>query len=230
MRGKLDATRNPAKLLCDEATTDFQLFEAAEDDRNRDWLPDDLPPYEEAARVEYSQAHSGFDPVLSEEPPSAFDDTYLTHPPSAPRRADETIATAGPAASAAPEQDALPPHRNGKQRPLASNVRDSAEDTHPELSYPTAAPRSRAASARKGPARHLIIGFYRSGDQEWDKRKLQKVHGIVYQFPGEDAFSFRLIGQGPTMDIDFEAGINYDEAIDALSAMCANGDIKIIDT
>jgi hypothetical protein len=53
-----------------------------------------------------------------------------------------------------------------------------------------------------GPQRWLIIYFQRSGDDNNDRRRLRRVHGVLTQYPGKDRFS--IVIEGPDRNETFE--------------------------
>ncbi|GAB4468905.1 MAG: DNA polymerase III subunit alpha [Anaerolineae bacterium] len=215
MTGKIDASRQPPKFLCDEVTTNFEVFEAL----------DDGPPTIEA----------GYGPLYYEEPPPyydsapppGFDEDYHAPTHEAPSGDDKTSADrtepeaqAGIPSVPGPGQVARPPANGGGAVPMASVGGKAASMVRPAQA---------AAAERPGAPCHLMIRFRRSGDAERDKRRLRKVHGILYSHPGPDQFSVRLVGGGPTVQIDFKETTDHAQVIDLIREELGPDAVEIVD-
>jgi DNA polymerase-3 subunit alpha len=60
-----------------------------------------------------------------------------------------------------------------------------------------------AVTERIPNGRQVVIELHRSGDEEQDKRNIQRIYGKLQETPGQDRFIIRLIGNGKVIEFDF---------------------------
>jgi len=222
LRGKIDAARGDPKLLCESATTDFEVTRAAPDPNSIDVSPaawpsepepfgegDAAPPSDDFFWPSSAQGGEG----------------YTAAPPAQP---DAPPPTAG-ADAASPRPDEVAPDAaadNGSgpadtaEEGPAARVAEAGPDyavpaTETEAPEPEpAAPAPQAARAPRDGRRKVIVTIWRSGDDLRDKRCVHHVHGLLISYPGDDLFAVRLVDESRTVQIDFpEETTGYCEAL-----------------
>jgi len=212
MRGRIDASRQPPKLLCDEATTNFKLLQAVPQENGSDRFYENgftFNPEEELHYEPRREAHVEESPPAAE-PPPGFD-------------IDETEADqAGPYHV---QPSSPPPAQSGHNGEKASQPAASARhvDTHNPVS-------PGFSTEEDHPSRYVIITIERSGDAERDKRRLTRIHGILYQYSGSDRFAFCLAGGGSKdVRIEFDHHTNFDQAYQELTGLVDSEAVEIIE-
>ncbi len=219
LRGKVDAKSGEPKLLCDDATTNFDLWEST--------AGSDAPPLPSWAiePPEYEDAFSG-DPF----PLADSDDADALNPFAEPAVDEPVLAASEPAGGGgngyqppeldepegSPAEPDLPTEIGDQAEPAATDEPGAppaeagpAEEAPPaELTLAgepqAAAPEPAGAQTRpsQGTA-HVRITLRRSGHPDRDQRKMQRIYGTLISYPGNDSFSFVLTGDGPTVEIEF---------------------------
>jgi DNA polymerase-3 subunit alpha len=178
VRGRIDALRGEPKLLCDEATTNFEFVEAVPHPTTpaRAWtvpisgeFDDDNPP-PDLGRVFASAVPSDVD---------ALDDD----------NGDQTVSEL--------VESAKEPNRKGNAGEFQGASPAGAAGL-PLLNENQAPPYSEGACVK------LKIFIPRSGEAERDKRRIERVYGELTSHPGDDIFSFILVGSdGSQVEIEF---------------------------
>lgn len=198
VRGRVDAERGDPKLLCDQATTNFDL-----------WQPADDPPLQPLVGTPAPYRRSTYDepplPYYDNEgiddgPPPGFPPEIELLDEAAPGSAYSYEAALGavPATQAAAESAAAVPtaplagSQAGAESAREAGGRAASLDVPPGTIQPTAGQRV-----------HLRIHFRRSADQERDRRRLDRIHGKLISQHGEDTFSFVLYDGRRQVEIDF---------------------------
>lgn len=184
VRGKIDAQRGEPKLLCDSATTNFDVLERAQASSETPIQP------EYWSDSEYEEAP----------PPFADPDNRLDQEPSE----DIGLPTAAETAAAS----------GGEYSEIVQETQEvsSSEDRAPlktasKLPFtPEAAP---AVKQVVGEIRHVRIEIQRTGNPERDRRRLERVHGMLIGQPGKDRFTIALIGNDEVLEFEFNETTCY---------------------
>jgi DNA polymerase-3 subunit alpha len=212
LRGKLDTSRGEPKLLCEEATTNFDLLEAvkAPADTTPLWVAatplsfDGESPSSGASgsntasrvRIIAPDAAPQLEPPPEWEPDESASDEW-------DEPADEVTefvkeAESGPSAGGGPEAEPEPDLELG-----VADQEQILPDSVAKPQPPVPVQANRAERQVEGP-RHLRVHLQRSGDDARDRRKLERVHGALISFPGPDHFSLVLVSEdGSGLEIDF---------------------------
>lgn len=183
VRGEIDAERGEPKLKCEGATTNFDLWEAAEAvDAGPRWAPAPPPYYEEDDGWSNGTASDHAPEPQPEIIEVDIEDEY-----------DMEIEFED---EPEPEPE---PERAAEPEPLYA----------PPAAAPTPAPPAMqpASTARRDGPVHLRIFVQRSGDENRDRRKLGRLHGTLIERPGRDTFSFVLVEGKQMVEVDF-SGLN----------------------
>jgi DNA polymerase-3 subunit alpha len=190
LRGKIDAARGDPKLLCEEATTNFDLAVPIPAPTNGGRVQPSagsvprqgMPPaaFYDAAPENGEPDATAPDPFAGDE--NGFEAEEANHP-------DEPVLNISAPENGLDEYPALEPDS-------APGAAEAPEPVAP-------APPVQRQPAAVGTPRRLRIRVRRSGDPERDKLKLQRIHGELISFPGKDHFSLVLYGNGAAVEIDF---------------------------
>lgn len=197
VRGKLDTKGREPRMLCEHASTDFNVTLSADgppppprpmpDLPSLDWGPPPEPP------LDYDEGPYSSQPPAYEAPPP-FDDSGVPEPVPQARHSQ-------PRPSSVPINGGVEPSSRG-HAPEAAALPSGP----PALPQPAPRPRSPMKPAETLAAetgRHLMISFQRSDNPERDKRRLQKLHGILISHPGRDSFSVLIKGDGKIITVEF---------------------------
>ena len=206
VRGKIDAQGGEPKLLCDDATTNFDLWEAAGDvePRSLTWAVE--PPIfeeDELPAPPPPDDGEGFEPPFDEAPLP-----YVTVEESpAPNGHGIHEPQAAAAEDALPEREYVvapdvPIPDPDEVPPVEEEDEELPEPAAPEPLYAPPAAARVAASRRDGPV-HLRICIQRSGDDHRDRRKLERLHGALMERPGRDTFSIVLVDAARSIELTF---------------------------
>jgi len=200
VRGKLDCSRGEPKLLCEEASTNFELFEAIKDERlpERAWQPLYTPEV-------YSDEAPSPDIVDAWATPGYFD----AEPEFAPHPVLDVEMTRSNGSALVESNDPI------KTPAVVEDINDDQPVYEPHPHDTPAQPEMVVPSAEPDPYEkllphfgmepvHLYVYVERTGDPDRDKRKLERVYGTLIQFPGKDTFTLVLSGEdGGFIEIDF---------------------------
>lgn len=184
VKGKLDCKGGEPKLLCDEATTNFDRFDAVKDPSRdeRAWEPLYTPAtYED----DYPSADVGetlrsLEKGLSFKPASTAD--YYVAPAELPADTEESYPANGAAeAIAAPVAEAVDTYQSPE---LINRSAEAFPRTNDE---PT----------------HVVIAMDRTDNADRDKRRLERIHGILTSFAGNDTFAIFIYQGNQGIEIEF---------------------------
>jgi DNA polymerase-3 subunit alpha len=201
VRGKIDAERGDPKLLCDEATTNFDLWEGVPTSNSQGSLTDDSlapPPYDDYGHYSQEAAYYEEGPY-----PETYASAYTTP-------ADELPADAA-SSSAELEMDSEGSYPAVEEfaEPAAETLPDPEMAPEQEQELPEIAEVPRYAPAQNTGWRQsarpvkLQILFERSGEEERDRRRLERLHGLLISYPGKDRFSIVLLEGDRGVEVDF---------------------------
>nr|MBN1228704.1 DNA polymerase III subunit alpha [Anaerolineae bacterium] len=197
LRGKIDAKRGEPKLLCDKATNNFDL-----------WLPADSngSPIERPAPLN----HAMLDRLAASAPVQANnheleDENPLPEPEINGEEGDEK----GPY-----QDEPVPDTHYGS--PLEDRVEESPSDPLLESDYPEIQalqplasndlrPVSRQENNTPRPPgeKQIRIHLDRCGDPGRDKRRLERIYGLMISYPGSDQFSIILHRSDRSVEVAF---------------------------
>jgi DNA polymerase-3 subunit alpha len=209
VRGKIDAQRGEPKLLCDEATTNFDILQPIPGPNSSGAAqPEEAVSINDNGYNQPDYYYDGLDDYGADQPPYDHSPPPEEHetacPPPVVSSDDLPYETA---------PDEMPESETGRV------VERSSETTVPALVEPPAvdvpqqaasgdlaAPRtikpSKPAGKKNVPVK-LRIKIERSDDPELDQRRMQHIHGVLISFPGNDRFSFVVSDQNGNVEIDF---------------------------
>lgn len=230
LRGRVDAAKGEPKLLCEEATNNFELLTPTEHTVTaRAWTAispqeygdEDAPPpdlnrlFEAAAAGE--ELESEWEAPYAEaedEPESLLVASNGNNGHGAP------AALSDPAAAAPPTDEIVV-----QNRPSLAPV--ESVQTIPEDNGAAAAPI--AASRSEGERVRIIVQIARTGDSERDKRRLRRVHGELTSIPGDDPFCIVLTSEEDPIEIDFPHETTHycADLIERLAAIVGEDAIRI---
>jgi DNA polymerase-3 subunit alpha len=183
LRGKIDAERGEPKLLCDAASTNFDVFEPLPGESHGAFAP------------------SAFDETFPEPPPN-FDDPSVIDRSSdigeqhAPPEIMQAVAAAGIPNSEV-DTSTAPQVRTNKTQVNAS-------EPSPAQADPDLAALNRSGAAQAGSLhQHVRVQTRRSGDAERDKRSLQRIYGALVSQPGHDSFSITVADGEEVVELEF---------------------------
>ncbi len=204
VRGKLDTSRGDPKLLCEEATTNFDLFEAQTDSplMQKSWtavMPavyDDEPPppnLAESLREIGNFVAAG---------PQMVDP--VQNVPGNGNGHNSSRGTSINPTDFAEDEDLdedwlsqdddgyLPDDDGDVPEPSYQNPVNDIDVRHPlELSEPP------------DQSQHLTVFVERGENPDQDKRRLQRIYGTLISFHGRDAFTITLIDNEESVELDF---------------------------
>jgi DNA polymerase III subunit alpha len=210
--GKFDAQRDPAQLIGENITQNFNVMMAAGDSTyanghdNLPWMLDEPPAMP-------TNGHSnGYHAPSNEPPPWAVDADYYD---------EETGEVLQPAPE--PEMElakAVAPATQGAVGYLVPSVEpqlapqsapQSAPQTAPSSDVPPWDEDSTSAhefdpfefEAAAPQQRWVMVYFPRSGDDDVDRRRLRKLHGLFISYPGQDRFSIVIEGKKKSETLEF---------------------------
>ncbi|HEC21786.1 MAG TPA: DNA polymerase III subunit alpha [Chloroflexi bacterium] len=219
LQGKLDVKGGKPKLLCDRATTNFEVFEAVEEFSPSGEFPDSAPYGEPPPYYEEEPFPAG-----NGELPDTLAYEAETPPPAGPP-APEPVAESPPEGQSVGPEEVAFEHHAAPAVSVASppvGVEDSSPsqgETAPgRENVAVLAPPSGEDEGDGKPVRLRII-LRRSGDEARDKLRIQRIHGELLSCPGLDTFSIVLIGDGRLVEIDFPQTTSYRLVADKLNAI-----------
>ncbi len=195
VRGKLDSSRGEPQVIADEVSQNFTLLE--------------VDPVDDAASVASpSPAPHEFAP-----------------PPAPDFPAPEAVA--GPSGSAAADDFQPPPFEGSGQpqeeapAPAEAAISRTQVAPEPKSDPGPAVEESPVApeADERDPAQpqRLVVRLERSGDEERDQRRLERLVRTITSWPGEDEFCIILESGGQQVQLDFNAGIGIcDEMLESL--------------
>jgi DNA polymerase-3 subunit alpha len=211
LRGKIDAQKGEPKLLCESATTNFEVYQAAPGAPSpQRLLSDDVPPPIEWSEDPYFAMPPDMPEFAPEESP---DDAYNPHvapgpaaPPDAAMEAQSPAVRPQVPATAQAEPAKAPV-------PARSTIRDEAV-----IERKTDAPL------------FLRIQVSRCGNPERDKRVLQRIYGTLISSPGRDAFSLVIVENGREVELDFPNETTHysPELVDKIKFIVGYNAIQVI--
>jgi DNA polymerase-3 subunit alpha len=170
LRGRLDASRAEPKLLCDEATTNLEVYEPAE--------PEARPASARTSEPLASDNGAGYD-ELSQSWEEPEPEEYAAPISEVP----------------APPAEPLPPAVAAAEPVLV-------KEAEPVQLYESPIPDPVPAQIEMRP-QHLLVHIKRCADPDRDKRKLQRVHGLLISYHGQDHFALILEDNVRRVQIDF---------------------------
>jgi DNA polymerase-3 subunit alpha len=177
--GKIDAQRGEPKLLCDSATTNFDVYQAVQAAPAAKMSAAVPPPIDWSA---------GYDFVS---PPDMPDYDMPDGPPAVVYEQTEPAAVTGPVV------DNRPGIAVSELSPEASVEEPAEEPVEPVVEQEPFEPRITEQPM------YLRVRVTRCGDAERDKRILQRVHGALISSPGQDSFSLVIIDGNREIEFDF---------------------------
>lgn len=184
LSGKIDAQRGEPKLLCESATTNFEVYEAVAPAAPARQPADIPPPIDWSAGYDFDAPPDMSDYDVPDEPPDVLYDQVV--PPVVTATAPDNRADADmepPAASVTEEPDEAPVEETLAPEPaIEEEVIVPRKTDQPVL---------------------LRIQIERCGDAERDKRILQRVHGALISSPGHDSFSLVVVDGSREIEFDF---------------------------
>jgi DNA polymerase III subunit alpha len=194
VKGRFDIKRGDPQIIGDEVSQDFSYMEAAEtvntdhtDDRP-EWIndepsqpADDVPPptsdwADEMAETTYSNAT----PTWLD-----GDDIYD----------EETGEVAGGDDNVDDSPVNAPIAPGGGGAVAALDPVDQPEAQDGNWSYPT--------QTKEEAIHWLLIYFQRSGNDDKDRRRLVRLHGLLVSYHGHDRFSITIEGNGSSQRLEF---------------------------
>ena len=199
LRGKLDTSRGEPKLLCEEATTNLETWEAVKalDEDRPHWVArmpghDDEPPLDLPSGVSMASRVRVLMPGQPEpepdpEPGWGADNGFSS---------DEDMGLGE-----------SPPRSEGAGSVVEADTAPRAQEPALESLLVRPSEQPSVTGDRSGGstrlALHLRVRFRRTGDPARDRRRLEKVHGVLSSFPGPDRFSIVVLGGEDAIEIDF---------------------------
>jgi DNA polymerase-3 subunit alpha len=195
LRGKIDAERGEPKLLCDTATTNFDVVVPV--DANGETVEYDEPPMPSASMGDYD---------AGDEPPSGFENMPgIELAPAGQVPSPQNPPSNGVPVSGKPATGRLETH------PVAAQLRAKAAavaSPPPPPSgrfvppSPVTAPVAEAQVATVVRS-HIRVIAQRTGDPNRDNRILERIHGALVSQPGHDTFSIALADGDDIMEFEF---------------------------
>lgn len=192
VRGKVDAERREPKLLCDDATTNFELWEPAQEETSKtDWV--------------------ALSPEYEEPQPEAYDNELSLSEPSLEPDDDQDV----------PEVEQDEPSILYSDYPAAPEEVMPPPVTPPPVTPPPVIPPPVPPVGNPSPGEgslRLHVYLQRSGDPDQDRRKLERVYGKLHSHPGNDTFCIVLVDGEHYVEIDFpEETTDYREVVNELA-------------
>jgi hypothetical protein len=182
--GKIDAQRGEPKLLCESATTNFDVYEAVTPAPRAKKSADIPPPLDWSAGYDFVGPPDMPDYYVPEEPPDVLYGQAV--PPAA--------------ANAAP--DNRPDATELEASPVS--VTEDPDGTVAIEPPPVEPAVQETIEPRPGDQPMLLrVRIKRCGNAERDKRVLQRVHGALISSPGQDSFSLVVDDGGREIEFDF---------------------------
>jgi DNA polymerase-3 subunit alpha len=182
--GKADARNRDPQIICESVSQDLNVVTRAPVEQAMPgepplWLSDDGP-------LPSAEEETFFDEETGEVPaPDNPPETPPTEPPVAP-------ATQGAAAVATPVVEpplVVEPIANGDSSGTPGNEFAIADE-----------PSVEEVSSEQ---RWLMVYYQRSGDDEKDRRRIRKLHGILTSYPGHDRFTIVVEGRKQALTMEF---------------------------
>jgi DNA polymerase-3 subunit alpha len=193
LKGKLDSESGEPKLLCEDATSNFTIYEAAADPFVQE------PPFEAPESSSFYEAQpyeEDGEPDWEEMPPPPMVEAALADRGENGR--DEAGASETPTpASEADDWEAEKPFDNGGS-PVPGEFAPAVSDPETALPY-------QDVEAGSEEPLQLTIRIRRCGDNRQDALKIQRIHGTLQSCSGQDTFSILLVGDGRDVEIGFPA-------------------------
>ena len=174
VRGRIDASRGEPKLLCDEATNNFAVYEAVAAPTAHEPTPAPVapPPYYES---DYNKP-----------PPPDWDVDMDVEQP-------DEVDEMEPLEESMPAEPEPPPAEQVERGP------EPAAGTASPQSIPTIPIQERPAEE----ACQLLILIRRGADRDRDRRRLERVHGLLISYHGADRFALIVEDGKQRVRIDF---------------------------
>jgi DNA polymerase-3 subunit alpha len=219
LRGKIDASRGDPKLLCDEATTSFEMLQAAEDTSApaREWGPPP-PDYRDVPPPGFED-DGGFD--LPPEPPDVLGPPEPEPIPAEPVNGREAHQ------SETPEEPTMPPEPPPAPSKPGASLTWNASDDLPEAPAPAPSSGEAVEQADDAPLQ-LRVFVERCGDPERDRRRLQRIYGTLISHPGQDRFSVTLVEGSRLVEVDFpDETTDYTSVADKLTDILGPDAIEV---
>ncbi|MCC6904357.1 MAG: DNA polymerase III subunit alpha [Anaerolineae bacterium] len=249
VRGKVDSQQGEPKLLVDEARDNITVMQAISTGDNwlddvlrrveQDAAPiglgpdpgplpdlsftDDLAAFDDPSHGYNSDASvsAGY----PEEPPGLYPEESTgpanrntDYPEEPPGLYPDTLSSNGGNDSYVGSAAENQPVGMARQAVVIPPV---LTDTTPAAGTATIQPafrRSSSATAQAGSI-HMRIYIERSADERSDKRRIERIHGILHERPGNDSFTFVLMDPQRSVCISFEERTSYTGVIDKLSTI-----------
>lgn len=252
VRGKVDGKGGDPKLLCDEATTNFEFLEAVEDTNHQslDWVPPadfsdlemlddnggDVAFEEDDGPIDYSDSATPFTGEIAEidydDMPPAFagEEDYYLRTPNGPE-GDEQVDLPAEDTSSPPGPENGQPG-NGYQAVESEIVEeavpaDAPVDAVEVLPDQAGGPYAEEQMVGEDPVK-LRIYMQRSDNNDRDIRKIRHLHGLLISCPGHDRFSIVLSGDDGFVEIDFPHTTDYKRVADRLPPVIDPSHIEIV--
>jgi hypothetical protein len=201
--GKFDVSRGDPQIICDRVTQNFD-FMIAEDlaspinGQMPDWADESI--YETGANKR-------------EEPPLWIGSDLIAVPPQidndkTPDWAleespydEETGEIAEPEPTPEPElAEVIAPATQGGVAVMTPSIEPQlAPAPQPDMPLPE----HLLTAAERAEQRWIIIYFGRSGDDDKDRRRLARLHGLLVSYPGNDRFSIIVEGQPKSQTLEY---------------------------
>ena len=226
--GKFDTSRGDAQIIADTITQNFSIMDRGDtststngtyDDNEPEWIADD-----QGSNAEPPPAWGDSDELYDEETGEVV---KLTPPPVQEVVSAVAPATQGAVAQPTPTIEPQFPSNGSTQNgddpdwtkadPDAINIEpvDKVNDSPPE--------------------RWIQVYFRRSGDDSKDRRRLQRVHGVLIRYHGNDRFTIVIEGRSKSekpMILEFPNNTtNYSDSLisDLRGVLDDEQDIEVFD-
>jgi hypothetical protein len=173
--GKADARNRAPQIICESVTQDLNIVTRAPVEET---VHSEPPLWLNDDAVPWSEEEAYFDEETGEIPRPERPPEPQVAPVVAP-------ATQGAAAVPTP---VVEPAANGE----SSGIIEAAipeVDEWPEAAAPA--------------QRWLMVYYQRSGDDEKDRRRIRKLHGILTSYPGRDRFTIVVEGRKQSLTMEF---------------------------
>jgi DNA polymerase-3 subunit alpha len=227
VRGKIDAQRGEPKLLCDEATTNFEIWQAIPGPNdNGSASPVDPPSHDDNGYDQPAYYYDGVEDYGSEPDYALSPEEYVAASTPLLEPVDDLPYEMAPETAALETGE---PEENGPEDEVYEPVEQMAADNVDDQAAPPDVIPSRPDSTTNVPVK-LRIKIKRSSDPELDRRRMQHIHGVLISFPGNDQFSFVVSDQKGNVEIDFSNDTtHYCPDLEVkLSRLVGQEDIQVI--
>ena len=226
VKGKVDTTNTPPKILVDEVDTEIKVTSAAVDEPRIDQTPPAPPkplhykstvaPAQKAApppkqtppkpevkkTAEPAPSYAADDDLDGmPPPPDNFPDGWDTEwQPSF----DEAAIASKPEPKFKKDEPITPPLVTRAVTALTNvDGADPVEDKHEALMQSMYVPLVKENKDKDHPPRQLTVTLRSTGDHERDKRRIKTLHGLLTSHHGRDKFSFHIFENNKGYLIDF---------------------------